>query len=150
MQQAANQMTTGDYHVRVDVTSKDEIGGLSLAFNQMAEAIRQEDEAQKSFLATVSHELRTPISYVKGYSEAIQNGFIEEKKRDEAIQLIVRESARMERLTNELMQLARNEEVLELAEHDPLVLAETIRDACSLLQQKAYAKNVHPLKKSPK
>lgn len=142
LQQAVNQMAAGDYQTRVEVTSKDEVGSLSSAFNQMASSIQQEDEAQKSFLATVSHELRTPISYVKGYSEAIQNGLIDEHKRDEAIQLIARESARMERLTNELMQLARKDEAGQSIVADPLVLAETIRDALSLLEQKAQAKNI--------
>lgn len=142
LQQAVNQMAAGDYQTRVEVTSKDEVGSLSSAFNQMASSIQQEDEAQKSFLATVSHELRTPISYVKGYSEAIQNGLIDEHKRDEAIQLIARESARMERLTNELMQLASKDEAGQSIVADPLVLAETIRDALSLLEQKAKAKNI--------
>ena len=142
LQQAVNRMAQGEYATRVDVTSKDEIGTLSTAFNQMARSIQQEDEAQKSFLATVSHELRTPISYVKGYSEAIQNGYITEQKRDEAIGLIARESARMERLTNELMQLARKDEKISLAEAEPLVLAETIRDAVSLLQNQAIVKRI--------
>lgn len=142
LQHAAYEMARGDYATRVDVTSKDELGSLSIAFNQMAQAIQQEDETQKSFLATVSHELRTPISYVKGYSEAIQNGYMDEQKRDEAIRLIARESARMERLTNELLQLARKEDGLPLADFDPLVLAETIRDSLSLLAQQAHIKAI--------
>lgn len=142
LQQAVNHMAQGEYATRVDVTSKDEIGTLSIAFNQMARSIQQEDEAQKSFLATVSHELRTPISYVKGYSEAIQNGYITDQKRDEAIGLIARESARMERLTNELMQLARKDDKMPIAEFEPLVLAETIRDSVSLLQNQAIVKRI--------
>ncbi|MEG0472518.1 MAG: ATP-binding protein, partial [Solibacillus sp.] len=142
LQQAVNHMAQGEYATRVEVTSKDEIGTLSTAFNKMAKSIQQEDEAQKSFLATVSHELRTPISYVKGYSEAIQNGYITDQKQDEAIGLIARESARMERLTNELMQLARKDEQILLAEAEPLVLAETIRDAVSLLQNQASEKRI--------
>ncbi|MEK4627256.1 ATP-binding protein [Solibacillus sp. FSL R7-0682] len=142
LQQAVHQMASGDYGTRVEVTSKDEIGNLSAAFNQMANSIQKEDEAQKSFLATVSHELRTPISYVKGYSEAIQQGVIEKEKQGEAIQLIVRESARMERLTNELMQLARKEQAFNPSEMEPLILAETIRDVLTLLEQQARVKNI--------
>ena len=141
LQQAVFKMADGDYAARVEVTSKDEIGTLSAAFNQMAQSIQQEDDAQKSFLATVSHELRTPLSYVKGYSEAIQSGLIPEDKREEAIQLIARESARMERLTNELMQLARNEEQIP-NDTEPLVLSEIIRDALALLDQKIVGKNI--------
>lgn len=141
LQQAVDHMTDGRYETRVHVTSNDEIGSLSSAFNQMAQAIQQEDEVQRSFLATVSHELRTPISYVKGYSEAIQNGFVEGPQKEEAIQIITREAARMERLTNEFMQLARKDD-LEQTEHEPLVLAETIREAICLVTQQAANKHI--------
>ncbi|WP_274308047.1 sensor histidine kinase [Solibacillus daqui] len=141
LQRAVGKMTTGQYETRVMVTSNDEIGSLSAAFNQMAAAIQREDEAQKSFLATVSHELRTPISYVKGYSEAIQNGLVDVQQREEAIQIISREASRMERLTNELMQLARKDDITA-SEFDPLVLAENLRDAICLLSQQAMNKQI--------
>ena len=92
LQRAVEQMSYGNYGTRVPVHSKDEIGRLSSTFNQMAEAIQQEDEAQKTFLATVSHELRTPISYVKGYSEAMHKGIIpEHQKRKRSSSLYARQ-----------------------------------------------------------
>lgn len=141
LQQAVRRMSTGDYRARVGVTSNDEVGQLSEAFNHMAEAIQREDEERKVFLATVSHELRTPISYVKGYSESIQNGFIEGEQKDEAICLIAREANRMERLTNELMQLVH----IDTEETDkmyPMVLAETLRDSAALVNTKAVEKEI--------
>ena len=48
---AVEQMSEGDYETRVNVTSKDEIGNLSEAFNTMAEAIQKEDEKQKNFFS---------------------------------------------------------------------------------------------------
>lgn len=141
LQHAAEHISTGDYAVRVAVQSQDEIGKLSHAFNQMATAIQREDEAQKTFLATVSHELRTPISYVKGYSEAIQNGSLQEDAQTDAVALIAREAGRMERLTNELLQLARKENVT-CEDLDPIVVAETMRDVMSLLSQKAAEKQI--------
>ncbi|WP_332648579.1 sensor histidine kinase [Lysinibacillus sp. 54212] len=142
LQEAVEQMSKGDYSARVAVASKDEIGQLSNAFNRMAEAIQHEDEVQKTFLATVSHELRTPISYVKGYSEAIQNSFLEEDKKDEAIALIAREANRMERLTNELLQLVRIDNELQEVVLYPIVLAETIRDVTNLLAAEALKKEI--------
>ncbi len=112
------------------------------AFNEMAAAIQREDEDKKTFLATVSHELRTPISYVKGYSEAIQNDFIEGKEKDEAIQLIHREAIRMERLTNELLQLARSNKEQEKIEIYPIVLSESIRESVNLLKNQANQKEI--------
>ena len=141
LQQAVQRMSTGDYRTRVVVTSNDEVGQLSAAFNHMAEAIQQEDEERKAFLATVSHELRTPISYVKGYSESIQNGLIEGEQKDEAICLIAREANRMERLTNELMQLVQVESA-GMEEMYPIVLAETLRDSAELVRTKADEKEM--------
>ena len=140
LQKAVEQMTEGDYSTRVKVTSKDEIGMLSEAFNHMAESIQQEDEKQKTFLATVSHELRTPISYIKGYSEAIQNQLLDGKEREEALELIHREAIRMERLTNELLQLVRKQK--EEIEMLPIVLSETIRESVKLLEGQANKKNI--------
>ena len=47
LQRAVEQMSYGNYETRVPVNSRDEIGKLSSTFNKMAEAIQQEDEAQK-------------------------------------------------------------------------------------------------------
>ena len=143
LQNAVRDMSQGNYETRVQVNSSDEIGILSGAFNEMAEAIQREDEEEKTFLATVSHELRTPISYVKGYSEALQNDMIEEHKKEETIALIAREANRMERLTNELMQLARmSREMEQEVQLYPIPLAETLRETVYILQPKAAQKTI--------
>ena len=130
---AVQQMTAGHYETRVQVESQDEIGQLSRAFNQMANSIQQEDEEQKAFLATISHELRTPISYIKGYSELMEKQKLSEVETKNAITLISSEAIRMERLMTEILQLARKEEVTSDT-HMPLVLAECIREAVTLLK----------------
>ncbi|MFE6168507.1 sensor histidine kinase [Viridibacillus arvi] len=142
LQNAAEKMAEGNYEMRVRVTSKDEIGKLSKTFNKMATAIQENDELQKSFLATVSHELRTPISYVKGYGEAIQEGLIPEQEQHETISLIVREANRMEKLTNELLQLSRATNLSEPIALFPLPLAETIREVVLLTEQQALKKDM--------
>lgn len=142
LHEAVSKMSKGNYEARVPVSSKDEIGKLSEAFNEMAASIQHEDESQRTFLGTVSHELRTPLSYIKGYSEAIQNHLMEGREQEEAIRLIVRETNRMERLINELLQLARYSNESGNYELYPIVLAECIRDAISLLVKKAENKKI--------
>ena len=85
---------------------------------------------------------KTPLSYVKGYSEAIQNGFIEKGKQAETIQLIVREANRMERLTNELLQLARTENQQKEMLVYPIPLAETLREVEQILTHQAQKKKI--------
>lgn len=141
LQEASNKMAQGDYATRVEVTSRDEIGALSTTFNEMAASIQRSDEEQKQFLANVSHELRTPISYVKGYSEALAKGLIPQEQREEKLALISKEATRMEKLTTELLQLSRAERVKQLNKQ-PLVLAEALREALSIAEQRALEKEM--------
>lgn len=137
LQNAAKEMALGNYSTRVETKSEDEIGKLAKTFNEMAQSIEREDQKQRQFLENVSHELRTPISYIKGYGEAILSGQIKEKDQPEKLQLIVREAARMEKLTNELLQLSRTEEQQLALQLYPLPLAETIREVVHMMDQRA-------------
>ena len=58
----------------------------------------------------------------------MQNGIITEGQKEETIQLIVREANRMERLTNELLQLARTENEQTDIDLYPIPLGETLRE----------------------
>lgn len=142
LQNAAEKMAVGNYETRVEVYSKDEIGQLAQTFNKMSASIQQEDEEQKNFLATVSHELRTPICYVKGYGEALEHGYIEEEQRQETLSLIVREANRLEKLTNELLQLSRAVNQKDGVTLYPLPLAETIREVVHITEQQMKQKAI--------
>jgi two-component system, OmpR family, sensor histidine kinase BaeS len=71
---ATHNLASGDYSVRIPVTSKDEIGGLSEDFNRLAQALAHNEQLRRSFMADVSHELRTPLSVLKGELEAVEDG----------------------------------------------------------------------------
>lgn len=77
---------------------------------------------------------------MKGYGEALHNGFIQEEQKEETIQLIVREANRMERLTNELLQLARMENEQKEITLYPIPLAETLREVQKILTHQAEKK----------
>lgn len=130
MERVAYRMSKGDYSEKVHVYSNDEIGRLGIAFNQMSEAIKEEDERRKEFLGNVSHELRTPISYIKGYSEAMLDGTISEKEEaNKYLQLINREAGRMQRLVYDLLDLARLEKKSLPMEIQPIALAQLIEES---------------------
>jgi len=132
MKQAAIHVSNGNYLTRLTVHSKDEIGELAAAFNHMAESIQKEDERKKEFLANVSHELRTPISYVKGYSDALLMGLVQNKEdKKQYLHLIHREAGRMERLVGDLLDLSKldSDEYESQLVKIPLPLAQLIEEA---------------------
>ena len=74
MTSAAQAMATGDYSRRVRSTSRDEIGQLATAFNQMAEDLEADDRYRRELIGNVSHELRTPIAALQAVLENVVDG----------------------------------------------------------------------------
>lgn len=140
LREAAQHMKDGHYNVRVKPTSNDEIGTLAQSFNEMAQAIEQEDERQRAFLATVSHELRTPLSYIAGYAEGIETGVIPSEQQKEVWGIIRDETRRMQKLTSELMQLT--EQPTNDIEREPVIMAEVIRQALHVLSLQLSNKHI--------
>ena len=77
MTAAARAMARGDYTRRVRATSRDEVGELAGAFNQMAADLAAADRQRRELIANVSHELRTPITALQGVLENIVDGVAE-------------------------------------------------------------------------
>lgn len=71
---SARRMAAGDLAQRVPVTTRDELGELSTAFNAMAASLERMDRSRREMVSDVAHELRTPLTNVRCQLEAIQDG----------------------------------------------------------------------------
>lgn len=74
MTAAAKRMAHGDYTRRVRASSRDEVGQLAVAFNQMAADLAAADQQRRDLIANVSHELRTPITALRAVLENLVDG----------------------------------------------------------------------------
>jgi len=110
----------GDLSRRVDpATPRTEVGRLGLALNAMLDRLeeafarRQESEdTLRRFLADASHELRTPLASIRGYAELHRMGAASSPEDVErAMRRIEGEAARMGVLVEDLLALARMDEV---------------------------------------
>jgi two-component system OmpR family sensor kinase len=133
----ATAIAAGDLSQRVEEAGPDtELGRLSVAFNEMLahieDAMTAEQEAQnrlRRFVADASHELRTPIAAIGGYTELYRQGALEASEEiDRAMGRIEKESARMQRLVEDLLLLARIDETGTL-ERTPVDLVALVGDA---------------------
>ena len=84
-----------------------EVAEVKDAFANMATDLASAREREKSFLLSVSHELRTPLTAIRGYGEALADGTASDAHK--AGDVVVRESQRLERLVQDLIDLARLE-----------------------------------------
>jgi two-component system OmpR family sensor kinase len=135
--QTAGAIAAGDLSRRVDHPSpKTEIGRLGVALNGMlarlehAFAEREASEGRlRQFLSDASHELRTPLASIRGYAELFRIGAARSPADTEkAMGRIEDEAARMGVLVEDLLTLARLDEVRDAAV-DEVDLGELAVDA---------------------
>lgn len=105
---AAGAVAEGRFDRRVPVRSRDELGRLSIAFNDMTGRLQAARQMQIDFVADVSHELRTPLTAVKGLVETLRDGAIDDREvRDRFLETVESETDRLVRLVNDLLLLSR-------------------------------------------
>ena len=106
---AARHIAGGKFDQRLKVGSGDEIGELAKSFNNMAGALQNLEKMRRDFIANVSHELRTPMTSIHGFIEGILDGTIPPKKQEEYLTIVRDEIRRLNRLTTDILDLARIE-----------------------------------------
>jgi two-component system phosphate regulon sensor histidine kinase PhoR len=92
-------------------------GGAVLVLHDVTD-LRRADQIRRDFVANVSHELRTPLTAIRGYLEALRDDPADRETASKFLDIIWRQTARMERLVSDLLRLARldaRQEVLERA-----------------------------------
>ncbi len=139
IEETAGEIAAGDMSHRVDdVDERTEVGRLGIAFNSMLSRLerafaeqRASEERLRSFLADASHELRTPLSSIRGYAELFRLGATADPgDLERSMRRIEEESTRMSGLVDDLLTLARLDEVRE-PRRERVDLAALAADACA-------------------
>jgi signal transduction histidine kinase len=118
VEDAARRLGGGDLTARAPSQGGDEAAAVAQAFNAMADdlgerakALAASDQARRQLLADVSHELNTPVTAMRGYLETLTmpDFPIDEAKRTRYLSIVGEETARLERIVGDLLDLARLE-----------------------------------------
>ncbi|OFW19640.1 MAG: hypothetical protein A3H97_18630 [Acidobacteria bacterium RIFCSPLOWO2_02_FULL_65_29] len=118
VENAARRLGGGDLSARAPVRGGDEVAAVASAFNAMADdlaaradALAAADRARRQLLADVSHELNTPVTAMRGYLETLKMPELvgDEATRARYLGIVGDETARLERLIRDLLDLARLE-----------------------------------------
>jgi signal transduction histidine kinase len=115
--ETAASIAGGDRRQRLHPTRSDtELGSMAAAFDRMVDALdaavrraEESDTATRRFLADASHELRTPIAALQASAETLLREQPERPERDRIEAAIARDAARLGRLVDDLLGLARLE-----------------------------------------
>lgn len=109
MTQAAGDIAKGRFDVRLPDRHRDEIGELASSLNRMSAELGSLDRMRRDFLANVSHDLRSPLTSIGGFIEAMLDGAVPPDKERHYLGLVREQTQRMNRLVNDLLDMARME-----------------------------------------
>jgi two-component system OmpR family sensor kinase len=143
MASVAARVDAGDLHPRLHDTGgqSDEVTVLADAFNHMLDRLMDAFAGQRAFVADASHELRTPLTVIRGQLEVLASQVDpsgEEVRRVE--RLLQAEIARISRLVNDLLLLAKTEQIefLRVESIDLPVYVGELWDGMSLLASRRF------------
>jgi signal transduction histidine kinase len=135
-------VAAGDYNQRISLQGPQEVRSVASSFNEMVERVQASQQAQRDFLANVSHELRTPLTSIQGFAQAIAEGAAAGQAGKEAARVIHRESDRLRRLVEELLDLARIESGQIAFAREPVELGQVLQGVCKRLALRAEGQGV--------
>ena len=122
----SEKIAGGDYGLRSQIQTGDEVGDLSRSFDHMAETVEQkisdlEETARRRemLLGALTHEMKTPMTAIIGFSGSLLSMPLTEEGRLEAAHEINEAAKRTERLSQKMMQLISMQE-------NPVVLKKSI------------------------
>lgn len=105
--QAAMEIRSGNPNARTMLSGDDEISLLAETFDKMADSIQADRIMERRLTNDVAHELRTPLMAVQATVEAMEDGVL--PANPENLQTVLRETKRLSRLTNAILELSRLE-----------------------------------------
>ncbi|MEP7104264.1 MAG: ATP-binding protein [Chloroflexota bacterium] len=102
--QAARQIATGDYSIRVHRPGAPEMASVADSFNQMAAALDDHQRQRRDLILNFAHELRTPLTNLHGYLEGLREDIV--RPTPETFASLREEVGRLRRLSHSLDALA--------------------------------------------
>ena len=130
----ARQIAGGDYSMRADVYTKDEIGALAGDFNLMAEAVEtriaelmETAERQRLFIGGVTHEFKTPLTALLLHSRMLRRANMTDEEKDASLEHIESQCEWLERLVQTLLKLITLEREIERRPCEVDALFDTVR-----------------------
>lgn len=139
---ATQEVAKGNFDIQVENKSQDEVGQLAQNFNKMTRELRNIEYLRKDFITNVSHEFKTPIASIQGFAKLLQKNSLTEEERLEYTSIIVEETARLTKLSSNILKLSKLESQEILGKNALFSLDEQIRKSILLLENQWSKKGI--------
>src|SRR6266404_822622 len=125
-----------------DVTAAPMPGGGAVAVLRDLTETERMEKSRRDFIANVSHELRTPLTSIQGYTETLLDSPIADNHVRDFLEIIRKNAARMSRLTEDLLTLARVESGEHRFDIERVSTEELLQDALESFREVARSYGV--------
>ncbi|MGM0441517.1 MAG: ATP-binding protein [Elusimicrobiota bacterium] len=151
MTQAAEKIGDGNLDTKIDVTRKDELGGLAEDINRMAKKLKELDEMKQDFISSVTHEFRSPLNAMAIHFDLLFKGRLGEMTEEQKKSLtVLRNNAkRLEKFINDLLDISKIERGKMEISSENFDLIPVIDEIFSLYKVQGEKKDVIMEKKLP-
>lgn len=107
MKDAIQRIGRGDFHIALDTEQRYDgvFGEVVQMMNVMARNLQQMELLRQEFISNVSHEIQSPFTSLRGFAIALQNEQLTPEERRHYLSIIEIESARLSRLSDNLLKL---------------------------------------------
>lgn len=129
-----------DFTEKYTADTKDEIHDLSVAVSQMADSLQSQDEERDKMFRQISHEIKTPLTTICGYAEGLKNGTFQNV--DESAEAIMRESLRIQKITENIILLSKLENKIETFSFEEHDICEVIERAIESIEKLAIIRDI--------
>jgi two-component system phosphate regulon sensor histidine kinase PhoR len=128
----------------------DEWKGIVLVFHDITE-LKKLEQMRKDFVANVSHELKTPITSIKGFSETLLDGAMNDKDTMQYfLSIILKESDRLQSLIEDLLDLSKIEKQGFKLNPEYVEINDLLEEIFVILEGKAREKEINLVLSQPK
>lgn len=138
----ASTITADSLDRRLHVNNpKDEIGKVSMAFNHVLDRLQNSFKAQRQFVRNASHEMQNPLTAIRGGAEVVLQKDRSTDEYKEALQIILKESTRLQVLIQQLLNLEKTEALSVLPNPEVLPLDECLLESIDLFSSGRFTLN---------
>jgi len=139
MGKMAEEVSAGHFGKTLQVTRSDELGTLVRSFNDMSERLAEAERLNTRLLHDVSHELRSPLGRIQVLAETI----VQRPDEKEACLLAIeQEVGLLDRLVEDLLQVARIEADPRSSRHETFSLLHWANETLARLEHGVISKGI--------
>jgi signal transduction histidine kinase len=129
--EATKKIAGGNYHLKLPVKRRDEIGDLAKHFSRMSNSLEEVEEKRQEFVSNVSHEIQSPLTSIQGFSKTLRFEDLTIDERNRYLEIIENESGRLSMLSKQLLTLSMLDKETEMDDKISFHLSEQLKEVVS-------------------